>query len=125
MQNILNVKEKLETQARNEFAIAAAHEREEEERLNGLIARRDEYEAHLKELVGSQLNISEIKEAEDSHPVDEVIAQSPDPDQEMKAGDTVYLTVSAGPGEDASEPVDPPDPTDPADPEPPGSDNNG
>ena len=65
MQNILNVKEKLETQARNEFAIAAAHEREEEERLNALIARRDEYESHLKELVGSQLNISEIKEAED------------------------------------------------------------
>ena len=65
MQNILSVKEKLETQARNEFAIAAAHEREEEERLNALIARRDAYEAHLKELVGSNLDITEIKEAED------------------------------------------------------------
>jgi len=65
MQNILNVKEKLETQARNEFAIAAAHEREEEEKLNALIARRDSYEAHLKDLVGSDLDIRQIKEAED------------------------------------------------------------
>ncbi len=66
MQNILNVKEKLETQAKNEFAIAAAHEREEEEKLAVLNGRRDEFEAHLKELVGSDLNVNEIKEAEDA-----------------------------------------------------------
>jgi len=66
MQNILNVKEKLETQAKNEFAIAAAHEREEEEKLNALEARRDGFEAHLKELVESTLDVIAIKEAEDA-----------------------------------------------------------
>ncbi len=66
MQNILNVKEKLETQAKNEFAIAAAKEREEEEKLNALFIRRDGYEAELKGLCGSELNILSIKEAEDA-----------------------------------------------------------
>ena len=66
MQNILNVKEKLETQAKNEFAIAAAKEREEEEKLNALKARRDGYEAALKELVASTLDVASIKEAEDA-----------------------------------------------------------
>ena len=66
MQNILNVKEKLETQAKNEFAIAAAKEREEEEKLNVLKGRRDDCEAHLKELVGADLDVMSIKEAEDA-----------------------------------------------------------
>ncbi len=66
MQNILDVKEKLETQAKNEFAIAAAKEREEEEKLNALISRRDGFEASLKELVASELDVTKIKEAEDA-----------------------------------------------------------
>ena len=66
MQNILNVKEKLETQAKNEFAIAAAKEREEEAKLNALIERRDGYEAELKRLVESALDVGSIKEAEDA-----------------------------------------------------------
>ena len=66
MQNILNVKDKLETQAKNEFAIAAAKEREEEEKLNALKARRDGYEAELKRLVEATLNVTSIKEAEDA-----------------------------------------------------------
>ena len=66
MQNILNVKEKLETQAKNEFAIAAAREREEEEKLAVLESRRDGYEARLKELCESELDIQAIKEAEDA-----------------------------------------------------------
>ena len=65
MQNILNVKEKLETQAKNEFAIAAAKEREEEEKLNALCVRRDEKEAELKALVETDLDVRAIKEAED------------------------------------------------------------
>ena len=65
MQNILNVKEKLETQAKNEFAIAAAKEREEEEKLRALNERRDGYEARLKGLVEDKLKVIEIKEAED------------------------------------------------------------
>ena len=66
MQNILNVKEKLETQAKNEFAIAAAREREEEEKLALLESRRDGVEARLKELCESELDIASIKEAEDA-----------------------------------------------------------
>ncbi len=67
MQNILNVKEKLETQAKNEFAIAAAKEREEEEKLNAVIARRDERERVLKELASADsLDIREITEAENA-----------------------------------------------------------
>lgn len=66
MQNILNVKEKLETQAKNEFAIAAAKEREEEEKLNALNERRNGYEAQLKGLVEDKLKVTDIKEAEDA-----------------------------------------------------------
>ena len=66
MQNILNVKEKLETQARNEFAIAAAHEREEEAKLNALKERRDGFEAALKRLCEENLDVRAIKEAEDA-----------------------------------------------------------
>ena len=66
MQNILNVKEKLETQAKNEFAIAAAHEREEEAKLNALKERRDGYEATLKKLVEEELDVRAIKDAEDA-----------------------------------------------------------
>ena len=66
MQNILDVKEKLETQARNEFAIAAAKEREEEAKLIALKERRDGYEKRLKDLVGEKLDLKSIKEAEDA-----------------------------------------------------------
>lgn len=66
MQNILDVKEKLETQARNEFAIAAAKEREEEAKLLALKERRDGYEKRLKDLVGEKLDLRSIKEAEDA-----------------------------------------------------------
>ncbi len=66
MQNILNVKEKLETQAKNEFAIAAAKEREEEEKLEAIQRRRDDKEAELKALVEEDLDVVSIKEAEDA-----------------------------------------------------------
>ena len=66
MQNILDVKEKLETQAKNEFAIAAAKEREEEEKLNVLKERRNGFEAELKRLCEQDLDVAKIKEAEDA-----------------------------------------------------------
>jgi len=62
MQNILNVKQKLETQARNEFAIAAAKVNEEEAKLNQLISRQEDYKNHLKNLYEGELNIAEINE---------------------------------------------------------------
>lgn len=66
MQNILTVKEKLESQAKNEFAIAAAKVNEEEEKLAALNARREGYEQQLKELCESNLDVRAIKEAEDN-----------------------------------------------------------
>ena len=62
MQNILTVKEKLETQARNEFAIAAQKLRDEEEKLKNLILRREQYEEYLKSLYDGNLDIPKINE---------------------------------------------------------------
>lgn len=62
MQNILTVKEKLETQARNEFAIAAQKLRDEEEKLKNLILRREQYEEYLKALYEGNLDIPKINE---------------------------------------------------------------
>lgn len=62
MQNILNVKEKLETQAKNEFAIAAANVSEEEDKLNSLLKRLDDYREYLKRLQTGDLNFKKIKE---------------------------------------------------------------
>lgn len=64
MQNILDIKLKLETQAKNEFAIANAKLVEEEEKLNLLDDRRDAYEAELKRLYSSNLKIKEITETQ-------------------------------------------------------------
>ena len=63
MQNILSVKEKLETQAKNEFSIAAAAVMEEEEKLDKLIARREEYRDLLRRLQQGELDFKGIKEA--------------------------------------------------------------
>ena len=62
MQNILNVKEKLETQAKNEFAIAIAVVNEEEDKLNELCSREEDYRAYLKKLQTGELNFGKIKE---------------------------------------------------------------
>lgn len=62
MQNILSVKEKLETQAKNEFAIAAATVAEEEDKLNILKRRQEEYRDYLKNLQQGELDFKRIKE---------------------------------------------------------------
>lgn len=64
MQNILDIKLKLETQAKNEFAIANAKLAEEEEKLELLENRKEAYEAELKVLYSSQLHIKEITETQ-------------------------------------------------------------
>lgn len=66
MQGILNVKEKLETQAKNEFAIAAAELRTQEEILKELIARRDGYEEDLASLYMDNLDLPKIIETQDA-----------------------------------------------------------
>ncbi|MCR5734904.1 MAG: flagellar export protein FliJ [Lachnospiraceae bacterium] len=62
MQNILNLKEKLETQAKNDFAMASSVVNEEEEKLNTLYGRKEAYEERLRSLYNDSLSILEIKE---------------------------------------------------------------
>ena len=66
MQGILNVKEKLETQAKNEFAIAAAELAAQEEKLREYYDRMDEYEKCLEELYKKNLDIRKIIETQEA-----------------------------------------------------------
>lgn len=61
MQNILNIKYKLETQAKTEFSLAAAALRKEEEKLDELRMRRRAYERKARDLVNGRLDFLEIK----------------------------------------------------------------
>ncbi|MCI8483618.1 MAG: flagellar export protein FliJ [Lachnospiraceae bacterium] len=61
MQNILDVKYKLETQAKTSFSLAAHKLNQEEEKLDGLNRRKREYELQARELVTDKLDFQEIK----------------------------------------------------------------
>lgn len=63
MQNILDIKTKLETQAQNEYGIANRKYLEEQAALQELMIRRVEYEKRLKELVDGTLDIKSINNA--------------------------------------------------------------
>lgn len=60
MQSILNVKLKLETQAKQDFAAAKAFLDEEEEKLNALRDRKTAYEQEAELLLQNQLNVRDI-----------------------------------------------------------------
>lgn len=60
MQNILEVKMKLETQAKNEFSIANRKYQTEKDRLDELVLKRVGYETRLKESLCGELNIRDI-----------------------------------------------------------------
>ena len=60
MQNLLDIKIKLETQAKNEFSEANRAYLTEKEKLEELFKKRAVYEAALKEQLSGSLNISEI-----------------------------------------------------------------
>lgn len=62
MQSILNIKEKLETQAKNEFAQARIRLDEEIEKLERLEARKREYEEEAVALRNATLDIIKINE---------------------------------------------------------------
>ena len=62
MQSILDIKEKLEEQARMEFATAKVRLNEEEEKLQYLKDRKLAYEEQGRELQKSGLNVREIIE---------------------------------------------------------------
>ncbi len=61
MQNILKIKEKMESQEKIAFSIANGKLLEEEEKLKCLLTRKADYERQLKELGLGVLNIKEIQ----------------------------------------------------------------
>ncbi|MCI8992338.1 MAG: flagellar export protein FliJ [Eubacterium sp.] len=61
MQNILDIKCKLETQAKSAFAQANMRLRREEDRLQTLKSRKMIYEIKAKTLMKDRLNVPEIK----------------------------------------------------------------
>ena len=66
MQSILNIKEKLEEQAKMEFAAARMHLDEEEEKLQVLFDRKESYENKGRELRKSSLKVPDILENRDA-----------------------------------------------------------
>ncbi|MGN0482782.1 MAG: flagellar export protein FliJ [Lachnospiraceae bacterium] len=67
MQNILNIKYQLESQAKIAFSTANAKLREEEDKLMELMRRKDGYEQQSRELVnGGTIHILEIQSCRDA-----------------------------------------------------------
>ena len=66
MQNILNVKYKLEDQAKTEFMLANQVLQEEEEKLQGLKIRKKGYEDTVRTLLQNQLQVDRIKENQEA-----------------------------------------------------------
>lgn len=61
MENILDIKYKLESQAKTNYANAMAKLREEQQKLKKLMARQAGYENELRKLMSARLDILEIK----------------------------------------------------------------
>lgn len=66
MQSILNIKLKMEEQAKMQFAQAQAKLNEEEGKLNVLLNRRSQYEDDLKEHLKSKLELMKIEELQNA-----------------------------------------------------------
>lgn len=60
MQNILDIKYKLEAQARSDYAAAAARLAEEEEKLAALYLRRRKYEQKAKTLLEDSISVRDL-----------------------------------------------------------------
>lgn len=66
MQNLLDIKYKLEAQAKSDYAAAAAKLAEEEEKLAALYLKKRSYESHGKELLLDRINVLELKANKDA-----------------------------------------------------------
>ena len=66
MQNILNIKEKLEEQAKNEYSVANAKLLREQEKLEALMLRWEEAKQRLKQILHDVLSMREIKMREEA-----------------------------------------------------------
>ena len=62
MQNILDIKIKMENQAKMAYAVANARLREEQEKLQAIMVRRAKYEGQARELANGNLNLQAIRE---------------------------------------------------------------
>ena len=60
MQNILDIKLKLENQAKLAYGVAEQKYREEQQKLQDLMVRRARYEKQLKDLMDGVMNLKEI-----------------------------------------------------------------
>lgn len=63
LQNVLNIKANLESQARSNFAMAQARLNEEEAILEGMFQTKKALEDHYRELAEGTLNVKELLEA--------------------------------------------------------------
>lgn len=61
LQNVLNIKLKLENQAKQEFSAAKLALDEEEEKLEVLLKRKSDYEKRARELLSGVLDVREIE----------------------------------------------------------------
>ena len=66
MQNILNIKYKLEDQAKTEYLLANQILREEEEKLQKLKDRKTGYEEEVRKLLQKNLQVERIKENQEA-----------------------------------------------------------
>ena len=66
MQNILNIKYKLEDQAKTEFMIANRQLQEEENKLQVLNQRKSDYEMQARELLIHSLQVNRIRETQEA-----------------------------------------------------------
>ena len=66
MQNILEIKRKLEEQARMEYGLARAKLNEEEEKLEQLRRRKADYEELSRQLLQETLKRREVREAKEA-----------------------------------------------------------
>ena len=66
MQNILNLKSKLEEQEKNNYSIAKMKLNEEEEKLFVFEQRKAGYEENLREAMSSKLNVLQLRRYEEA-----------------------------------------------------------
>lgn len=66
MQSILNIKWKLENQAKAAYGAAQQRYQEQQDKLSQMILRRNRYEKELKSLMEGALDMRSIKEAKDA-----------------------------------------------------------
>ncbi len=66
MESVLNIKKKLEEQAKNEYGQANARLFREQEKLNTFLIRREEAKQKLKLILSETLSMTEIRKMEDA-----------------------------------------------------------